>query len=537
MNMLQSRVRHANYRPVEPSGQYVLYWMQAYRRFRSNHALDYALQLAESLKKPLVVYEGLRLDYPWACQRHHAWMLEGMKCNAAMAEKLGLSYWPFVETEARSGHGLLRTLSHRACAVVSDDYPAFIVPAQNRALAGKIDTAFHLVDSNSVVPLSLLGDAVSAAAHLRPRIHRLFPQAWEHRASSEPRVPRSVKSHLPPPFTPWDFRQDIREFLNRLPLDTKVPPVAGHHGGAEAGREALMRFVAEKLARYASDRNQPDDPAHSASSGLSPYLRHGHLGIEEVVAAVLEGSNAGLEIDWSCAGRREGFYSPDPALNAFLDEAITWRDVGYHWHWVRNAKGTAANVTLGKISRSDMTPPQFNFESMDFSPVVRPTLEVVLPKWAQDTLRKHQSDAREYLYSLEEFEAAATHDELWNAAQRELVATGRIHNYLRMLWGKKVLEWSSSPVEAYTILEHLNNKYAIDGRDPNSYTGILWCFGLFDRPWAPERKIFGSVRYMSSENTARKFKLAGYFDYVNQLPTVAQVHSGDTTPRSKSLFG
>jgi len=136
-------------------------------------------------------------------------------------------------------------------------------------------------------------------------------------------------------------------------------------------------------------------------------------------------------------------------------------------------------------------------------------------------LAKHAGDRRKYVYSLEEWEAAETHDPLWNAAQRELAGTGRIHNYLRMLWGKKVIEWSASPDEAYFILEHLNNKYALDGRDPNSYTGILWCFGLFDRPWPPERDVLGNVRYMSSENTAKKYKLAGYFRYVEDLAAYA----------------
>jgi deoxyribodipyrimidine photo-lyase len=144
-------------------------------------------------------------------------------------------------------------------------------------------------------------------------------------------------------------------------------------------------------------------------------------------------------------------------------------------------------------------------------------LESTLQPWAMQTLQKHASDPREHLYTLQELETAETHDELWNAAQFELVYTGRIHNYLRMLWGKKVLEWSRTPEEAYFTLEHLNNKYAIDGRDPNSYTGMLWCFGLFDRPWPPERKVFGNIRYMSSDNTAKKFKLDGYYRYIRKL--------------------
>jgi deoxyribodipyrimidine photo-lyase len=168
--------------------------------------------------------------------------------------------------------------------------------------------------------------------------------------------------------------------------------------------------------------------------------------------------------------------------------------VGFQWHWSRreDARG----------------------------------LETALPKWALATLGAHAGDARAFVYSPEEWEAGATHDPLWNAAQRELVATGTIHNTLRMLWGKKVIEWSRTPAEAYRTLEHLNNKYALDGRDPNSYAGILWCFGLFDRPWAPERPVLGQVRYMSSENTARKFKLGSYYEYVDTLPSIESVRSG-----------
>jgi deoxyribodipyrimidine photo-lyase len=193
-------------------------------------------------------------------------------------------------------------------------------------------------------------------------------------------------------------------------------------------------------------------------------------------------------------GKREGYFCDDADANAFLDQALTWRDVGQQWHWSR---------------RRDVE-----------------SLVTALPPWAFATLQAHVGDRRPHLYTREQLEAGETHDALWNAAQRELVATGTIHNYLRMLWGKKVLEWSASPAEAYRTLEQLNNKYALDGRDPNSYSGILWCFGAFDRPWAPERPVFGSVRYMSSENTARKFKLGPYLDWVARLPSIERVRSG-----------
>jgi deoxyribodipyrimidine photo-lyase len=254
--------------------------------------------------------------------------------------------------------------------------------------------------------------------------------------------------------------------------------------------------VKSRLPGYREHRSEPRSLEEGHASGLSPYLHFGHLSIEEVVERVLATTG-----DWSPdelrihnRGRREGFFCDDPDVNAFLDEAITWRDVGFNWHWSRRADARG--------------------------------LETALPAWALETLGAHGGDERARLYTPAELEAGATHDPLWNAAQRELVATGIIHNYLRMLWGKKVLEWSRSPAEAYRILEQLNNKYALDGRDPGSYTGILWCFGLFDRPWAPERRVFGRVRYMSSANTARKFDLAPYYAYVEALPTIAEVRSG-----------
>jgi deoxyribodipyrimidine photo-lyase len=491
----QARLRRLNDARIASSGDYVLYWIQIYRRLERNHALDYALRCAGELGKPLVVYEGLRIDYPWASRRHHRFVLEGMQANAARARERGLSYWPFVETEKGQGRGLLRRLAARASLVVTDDYPCFIVPAQTEALARKCDRPVFAVDSNSVVPLSLLGPPVSAAAHLRPRIHRAFAEAWPQRAAARPRVPDVATRRVKAPFDAWKAK-DVAAFVDALPLDATVPPVAETPGGTPAARARLREFVRKRLRGYAEERSEPRAPAEGHASGLSPYLHFGHVSVEEVVEAVLAttGKWTPSELRVHNRGRREGFFCDDPDVNAFLDEALTWRDVGFQWHW--NRRGDAAS------------------------------LETALPAWALATLGAHARDPRPWLYTPEELENGETHDPLWNAAQRELVATGTIHNYLRMLWGKKVLEWSASPAEAYRTLEHLNNKYALDGRDPNSYSGILWCFGLFDRPWAPERKVFGSVRYMSSDNAARKFDLKPYYAYAGRLPTIAEARAG-----------
>jgi deoxyribodipyrimidine photo-lyase len=175
-------------------------------------------------------------------------------------------------------------------------------------------------------------------------------------------------------------------------------------------------------------------------------------------------------------GSRQGWWGMSEPAESFLDELITWRELGYNFCWQRDDYD--------------------QYES--------------LPDWARKTLEEHTSDERPHVYSLEEFETAQTHDELWNAAQTQLVSEGRMHNYLRMLWGKKILHWSASPREALRIMIQLNNKYAIDGRNPNSYSGIFWVLGRYDRAWGPERSIFGKIRYMTSENTARKFKVKNY---------------------------
>jgi len=491
----QARLRRLNEVRIAPAGDYVLYWAQIYRRLERNHALDYALKCAEELGRPLVVYEGLRIDYPWASRRLHRFVLEGMEANAARAAELGLNYWPFVEREKGGGRGLLRRLSERAALVVTDDYPCFVVPPQAEALAGRVEVPVFAVDSNSLVPLSLLGPAVSAAAHLRPRIHKALAEAWPHRAAAKPRLSGAATKRLKAPFETWKAKS-VAAFVDALPLDPSVPVVAQTPGGTPAGRARLREFVKKRLRGYAEARSEPRSPAEGHASGLSPHLHFGHLSVEEVAETVLAttGKWSPEELRLHNRGKREGFFCDDPDVNAFLDEALTWRDVGFQWHWSRR-RDTAS-------------------------------LETALPAWALATLGAHAGDPRPRIYSAEEMENGATHDPLWNAAQRELVTTGTIHNYLRMLWGKKVLEWSASPAEAYRTLEHLNNKYALDGRDPNSYTGILWCFGLFDRPWPPERRIFGSVRYMSSDNTARKFDLAPYHTYVEELPTIAESRDG-----------
>jgi deoxyribodipyrimidine photo-lyase len=261
--------------------------------------------------------------------------------------------------------------------------------------------------------------------------------------------------------------------LGELPIDHAIAP-SQFRGGHTVARHRLKEFFEDKLESYAEDRNEPD---LDGASGLSPYLHFGHISTHEVFAGIVQREkwNSG-KLALRTNGSREGWWNMSAAAEAFLDQLIAWREVGYNF-----------SAHRGDADR---------FES--------------LPDWAQKTLEKHARDEREYVYSRKQFESAKTHDPLWNAAQRQLVREGRIHNYLRMLWGKKILEWSRSPEEAAKIMIHLNDKYALDGRDPNSYSGIFWVLGRYDRPWGPERPIFGLIRYMSSENTARKFSVKDY---------------------------
>ncbi|HTU58241.1 MAG TPA: deoxyribodipyrimidine photolyase, partial [Polyangiales bacterium] len=241
-------------------------------------------------------------------------------------------------------------------------------------------------------------------------------------------------------------------------------------------RERLEGFFARGLADYAEGRNHPDQ---QASSGLSPYLHFGHIGTHEIFHALCERETwDGMPRGEQRRGTRNGFWGLPPNTESFLDELITWRELCFN---------------------TAQTSP--HYERYD-----------ALPDWAKKTLAVHADDARQVQYTLKQLEHAETDDPIWNAAQRELLREGRMHNYLRMLWGKKILEWSKTPQVALKRMIQLNNKYAIDGRDPNSYGGIFWVLGRYDRPWGPERPIFGTVRYMSSAATKRKLELARYLE-------------------------
>ena len=289
------------------------------------------------------------------------------------------------------------------------------------------------------------------------------------------------------------LRGDARS-LARLPIDHAVRPVS-FRGGERAGEGVLERFVTERLVTYGERRNQP---GAEATSGLSPYLHFGHVSSHEVLDAVAKSFDwAPEDVAPKSSGSRTGWWGMPEGAEAFLDQLVTWRELGFNRAW------------------QESEPDRYDS----------------LPGWARETLEDHADDPRPHLYTPEQFDAAETHDEVWNAAQRELVREGRMHNYLRMLWGKKILEWSPSPPEALETMIELNNRYALDGRDPNSTSGIFWVLGRYDRAWGPERPIFGKVRYMSTASTRRKLRLGPYLERFGPGPAAGAPAGSEAASR------
>ena len=474
-----ARIRRLNEEGVNSDGDFVLYWMIAFRRGTWNFSLDRALELAKKHGKPLVILEALRCDYPWASDRIHQFVIEGMRDNAQAFADASVTYYPYLEPQSGEGKGLVRALIRRAVAVVTDDFPCFFLPRMIRAVGLRCPVQMEAIDSNGVYPMRDTDRVFSRAHYFRRHLQKHLLPHLAHVPQADPlegvqlptleALPSDVVSRWPPAeLTHWNGCD-----LARFPIDHEVTPSPVLKGGAVAAGERLASFLEGKLNDY-SQRNQPEQ---DVSTGLSPYLHFGHISAHQIAIDVLQ------QAEWDPSqvapkpnGSAHGWWHAGEAAESFLDELITWREVGYNMSCLVD-----------------------NYDAYES-----------LPEWAQTTLAEHEADPREYLYSVDEFAAGQTHDSLWNAAQNQLKTEGRMHNYLRMLWGKKILEWTPSAPTALQVMIELNNKYALDGRNPNSYSGIFWVLGRYDRAWGPERKIFGKIRYMSSENTAKKLRVKNY---------------------------
>jgi deoxyribodipyrimidine photo-lyase len=477
-----TRVRAANEQPIRADRSYVLYWMIAARRTAWNFALDRAVDHARALRKPLVVFEALEVDYPWASDRLHCFVLQGMHDNAQALAASPVTYFPYVEPRPGAGRGLLEAFAKSACVVVSDEFPCFFLPRIVSAAATRLDVCLEVVDSNGLIPVAATDRAFTTAASFRRFVQRTLPGHLNVVSRAKPLedVQLDRLLALPDEVTRrWSAASpvllgDATSAVKALPIDHGVPPVA-MHGGPRAAQKALDTFVVNRLARYGELHNEPEA---DITSRLSPYLHFGHLAAHQVFDRVMrrEGWSKRRIAGTPAHGAREGWWGTSPSAERFLDQLVVWRELGYNMC----------------VKRPD---DYYRYES--------------LPAWAQDTLRAHRRDPRPHLYDLATLERGATHDRLWNAAQGQLLQEGWFHNYMRMLWGKKILEWSRTPQDALERMIAIMNRWSLDGRNPNSYSGYFWTLGRYDRPW-PERSIFGTVRSMSSSNTARKFAIQKY---------------------------
>lgn len=432
---------------------YVLYWMQMFKRTSHNHALNFAIQMANDCGLPLVVYEGLKYCYPWANDRLHTFILQGVPGKIEDFARLGIRYIFYLQRQASDTKNTVRRLAKNASVLVADDFPCFIIPEHNRRIAADVNIPVFAVDSNGMIPLSAFRKEEYAARTIRPKIRKLLPHYLA------PIVTPRLKNRSPAlaidcPDTVVTV-ENIPRLVSQCDIDHSVKPSPLYQGGTRAARQRLRYFVRRILPRYHESRNEP---SVDGTSRLSAYLHFGFISIQEIVEAVNRSR------------------APEEAKAAYLEEAIVRRELSFNF--------TRFNA---------------NYDSL-----------AALPPWALKTMREHSGDPRPEIYEPEQIEAGQTSDELWNAAQRELIHTGEIHNYVRMLWGKRVIEWQPNYEAAFAVLEHLNNKYALDGRDPNSYAGILWCFGKHDRAWGPERPVFGKLRYMTSRSMGRKFEAKAY---------------------------
>ncbi|MBV8709128.1 MAG: deoxyribodipyrimidine photo-lyase [Acidobacteriaceae bacterium] len=453
------RIRKLNAAPERPHRKYVLYWAQMNRRVDANHGLLYAAEIANQHRLPVLYYEGLTCSYPYANDRLHTFILEGVPETAKRLKKAGIGYVFYLRRRVDSPNNIFYQLARDAAAVVTDDYPVFIARRHNSRVPEKLDVAFYVVDSSCVVPMSQIPTRQFAAYTIRPKITKLLPKYLQ--APDQLRVKRRFEEAVPS-FHVEVHDGNIAELVRSCEIDHSIQSSPSFTGGRLAAEKLLRFFLENNLKRFDRDRNQP---AEHATSHMSPYLHFGQISSLEIALAVKD-------------------YAAERHLMAdsYLEELIVRRELSFNY--VRH--------------------------------VERPERLENLPEWARETMRKHANDQRNPLYTPQQLERAETYDDLWNATQKEMMLRGKIHGYYRIYWGKKVLEWSPTYQSAVDWMINTHGRYALDGRDPNTYVNILWCFGLHDRAWG-ERPIFGKIRYMSGDSIRRKTNAKAYIKEIQEM--------------------
>lgn len=452
--MEEDRIRTLNDEPPDPDGRYVLYWMQQSQRADFNHALEYAARCANDREQGLIVGFGLTDAYPDANERHYAFMLEGLAEVHGMLAERGIKF--VVRKGAPDDVAL--DLAKDASLVVCDR--GYLRHQRNwrRRVAAKSGRRVVQIEGDVVVPVETASDKVEFAARtIRPKLQRSWPDFLGGLEAT-----KLAKASLPLDVTGDIDVQEPWKVLHALDIDRSVGRTDRFIGGTTEARKHLRRFLQAGLAGYDDARNDPADPQ---CSNLSPYLHFGQISPVEIARKV-SAAKSGTSSD------RE----------SYLEELIVRREL-------------AVNFV------------HFHADYDSFQ---------CLPDWARKTLSEHEDDERPARYTRAELERAETDDAYWNAAMQEMLKTGYMHNHMRMYWGKKILEWCNTPEYAYSTALYLNNKYFLDGRDPNSYANVAWIFGLHDRPWQ-ERPVFGKVRYMNAGGLKRKFDIEAYVRWAGGL--------------------
>ena len=448
-----------------PGGRCVVYWMQRAQRALDNPALDLAVNVANALQQPVVIFFAPVPFYPHANLRHYTFLAQGIPDIAERARKRGIGF----VLRAYPDHRLTTFCEQVKASIVIGDENPLREPGRWRELAAKkLKVPFWTVDADVIVPSKLLEKEQYAARIIRPRLQRRLQEFLVPQHNPEARVewvqPRGWQA------LPDDGSLDITEHWKDL--DRSVGPVDSFRGGTSEALRLLHEFVTYKLAHYPERHGNPE---LDGTSRLSPYLHFGHISPITVALAV------------------ENAKAPRACKDDYLNQLITWRELAINFA-------------------------HFNqlYDSLQSA-----------PDWAHRTLGQHAHDERPVTYTRRQLEFAGTHDALWNAAQQQMLYAGWMHNYMRMYWAKKILEWSPSPAVAYQTAVYLNDKYFLDGRDPNGYAGIAWSMGgKFDRPWF-ERAIFGTIRYMSGDAARKKFDAD---KYIAQMAALA----GKAVPRQQA---
>jgi deoxyribodipyrimidine photo-lyase len=435
--------------PPRKNGLAVVYWMQRALRIADNPALDMAIDAANLLALPVVIYFGVIPNYPHANLRHYHFLQQGLR--EAAEEAAGREIGFVVRRAPDRLEGFLEEV--QAALVIGDENPCREPERWRQALSRRLKIPFWTVDADVAVPSRVFNRSFALLHHFRPRLKAELPRFLVVPPKMEPFYP--WKPARPP--ASYDLSLEITAGFTKL--DRVIQPVDSFDGGERSARKRLREFVARDLAGYDEQRNHPEA---AGTSRLSPYLHFGNIGPLTVALAVEEAANKGK--------------IPAAAKEKFIDQLIGWRELAVLF--VRHE-------------------PEYD------------NWECAAP-WARKTLLEHAGDPRPARYTFEQLDRAQTRDELWNAAQRQMVVTGWMHNMLRMYWAKKILEWSPSPAAAFDWAVALNDRYQLDGRDPNGYAGIAWAIvGRHDRPWF-NRPVFGLIRPMTGASFAKKFDAQAY---------------------------